>query len=260
MKKSPALFKNIVPINNNSHLKYKISDVINFSFAKKTNATILTTAEFEKGSKIYPILFIREGDEIIPVALFGLEDKQNLFLKWNNQWDAGYIPAHIRRYPFSLASIDSSSEFVVCIDEKATVIGKSGEHSLFFDNGKQSDYLNEKIRFLQELQVESEKTLKFTKKMNELDLFEPMNANINLNNGDNLSISGFYTINKEKFKALDAQVYKELVKNDDMKLIYEHFSSLDNFTKLINVIAERKVVSKKRTNNNKSVSKVNETA
>ncbi|MCP3850237.1 MAG: SapC family protein [Gammaproteobacteria bacterium] len=259
MKKSQPLFKNIVPINNTVHLNYKISEVINFNFSKNTNAAILTTAEFEKGSKTYPILFISEGEDILPVALLGLEDKQNLFLKWNNQWDASYIPAHIRRYPFSLATVDSSSEFIVCIDEKATVIGKSGEHSLFLNNGKQSDYLNEKIRFLQELQVESEKTLKFTKRVNELDLFEPMNANINLNNGDNISISGFYTINKEKFKALDGQVFKDLVESDDMKLIYEHLTSLDNFSKLINVIAERKVVSKKRTNGKKNPSKGSET-
>ncbi|MCW8931020.1 MAG: SapC family protein [Gammaproteobacteria bacterium] len=252
MKSNQSLFKKIIPINNNDHLKLKICDVVNYSFAKTTNASVLTTAEFEKGSKIYPILFIRDGNDILPVALFGLEDKQNLFLKWNNQWDASYIPAHIRRYPFSLANADSISEFVVCIDEKATVLGSSGEFSLFLNNGKQSEYLSEKIRFLQELQIEYEKTLVFTRRIDELKLFEPMNATINLNNGDNLSISGFYTVNKEKFQQLDEHIYKELVINDDMKLIYEHYSSLDNFSKLIDVISERKVVSKKRSIKQKS--------
>jgi len=178
------------------------------------------------------------------VALFGIEDQQNLFLKWNNQWDATYIPAHIRRYPFSLASVDSTSEFVVCLDEKATVIGKSGEFSLFLANGKQSEYLNEKIRFLQELQVEYEKTLLFTKKMNELNLFEPMNANINLSNGDKLSVSGFFTISKEKFQQLDSVMVKEMVVNDEMKLIYEHFSSLENFAKLIDIFQNVKFYQK----------------
>lgn len=257
MKTNQPLFKSIVPINNNSHLKLKISEVVNYSFAKTTNAAILTSAEFEKGSKTYPILFIRDGENILPVALFGLEDKQNLFLKWNNQWAANYIPAHIRRYPFSLASVDSTSEFIVCIDEKSTVIGKSGEFSLFWENGKQSEYLNEKIRFLQELQIEYEKTLQFTNKLNELELFETMNANINLNNGDNLFVSGFYTINQEKFKDLSGNVHKDLVASDDMKLIYEHFSSMDNFTKLINVVAERKVISKKRSAKKKTSEKEN---
>jgi hypothetical protein len=234
----------IAPINSNVHLKLKMSELVNFNFAKTTNASILTTAEFEKGSKTYPILFVMDGKDILPVALFGIEDKQNLFLKWNNQWDATYIPAHIRRYPFSLASVDTTSEFVVCLDEKATVIGKSGEFSLFLANGKQSEFLNEKIRFLQELQVEYEKTLLFTKKINELNLFEPMNANINLSNGDKLSVSGFFTISKEKFKQLDSEIYKDMVENDEMKLIYEHFSSLENFSTLIDIISERKVLSK----------------
>jgi len=144
------------------------------------------------------------------------------------------------------------------LDGKSLVplIGKSGEFSLFLANGKQSEYLNEKIRFLQELQIEYEKTLDFTQKLNNLELFEPMNASINLNNGDNLSISGFYTINQEKFKCLEGDAYKELVATDDMKLIYEHFSSMDNFSKLVNVIAERKVISKKRTVKNKPSEKI----
>ncbi len=255
MKNNQPLFKSIVPINNNIHLKLKISEVVNYSFAKTTNAAILTSAEFEKGSKVYPILFIRDGDDILPVALFGLEDKQNLFLKWNNQWDATYIPAHIRRYPFSLATAESTSEFIVCLDENSTIIGKSGEFSLFLANGKHSEYLNEKIRFLQDLQIEYENTLNFTQKLNQLDLFEPMNASINLNNGDNLSISGFYTINKEKFINLESDTLKELVETNDMKLIYEHFSSMDNFSKLINVISERKIISKKRYTKKKVLDK-----
>ena len=234
----------VVPINSNIHLKTKISEVLNFSFSKTMNASILTTSEFEKGSKIYPILFILDDDDFIPVALLGLEDKQNLFLKWNNQWDGGYIPAYIRRYPFSLAPVNEASEFVVCLDEKSTVIGNSGEFSLFLANGQQSEFLTEKIRFLQELQIGYEKTLQFTKKIHELDLFEAMNANINLSNGDSLSVSGFYVISQDKFKSLDNDIYKELINDNKMKLIYEHFSSLDNFSKLIDVIAERKVISK----------------
>lgn len=244
MKTKPTRNNNIVPINKNSHLKIKMSELVNFSFSKTTNASILTLAEFEKGCKTYPLLFIKDAEEYVPVALFGLEDKQNLFLKWNNQWDADYIPAHIRRYPFSLATVEHNSEFIVCMDENATIIGKSGEHALFLANGKQSEFLNEKIRFLQELQLEYEKTLIFTRKILALDLFEPMNANVNLNNGENLTISGFYVINKDKFKLLDSEIYKEFVNNDEMKLIYEHFSSMGNFSKLIDIVAERKVISK----------------
>ena len=259
MAQKQSLYKNVVPLNSNKHLKYKMSEMVNYSFAKLTNAALLTTEEFEKASKTYPILFVRDGENIIPVALFGLEDKQNLFLKWNNQWAANYIPAHIRRYPFSLAQADSTAEFVVCIDEKSTVLGLTGEHSLFLENGKQSDYLNEKIRFLQELQVEYEKTLLFTKKLLELDLLESMNASVNLNNGDNLTVSGFYTISKDEFKQLEAEQLKELVNTDEMKLVYEHFSSLDNFSKLIDVISERKSISKvKKTSKKKISNKIKE--
>ena len=249
-----SFYKSIIPLNSNKHLTMKISDVESYSFVKATNASILTTTEFEKGSKTYPILFVLDDEDFLPVALLGLEDKQNVFLKWNHLWDADYIPADIRRYPFTLANDSDTSEYIVCIDEKSSVIGKSEANPLFLDNGKYSKYLNEKIRFLQEFQVEYEKTIKFTKKLNDLELFESMSANVSLINGSKLSVSGFYIINKQKLKNLDAKILKELIENDEMKFIYEHFSSLDNLSKLVDRIMERKIVSK--SGNKKILNKV----
>ena len=245
MSKANALYQKLVPINNRKHLSLRVKEQVNFSFAKNCNAAILTTAEFEKASKIYPVLFVRDGDNIVSCALFGIEQGQNLFLKWNHQWDALYIPASIRRYPFSLAEVvhEQKKDHIVCIDEDSPLTGRQGEYSLFQKNGKQSQYLKEKIQFLQEYQVEYENTLLFVNTLKKLELLEPMSANINLVNGETISITGFYTISKEKFRNLNKDQYYELIQNDNMKLIYEHFSSLDNFASLIDKIAEKKVIS-----------------
>ena len=245
MSKTNTLYQNLVPLNNRTHLSLRVKELVNYSFAKNCNAAILTIAEFEKASKIYPVLFVRDGNNIVPCALFGIEQGQNLFLKWNHQWDASYIPAAIRRYPFSLAEVthEQKKDHIVCIDKDSVLTGKQGEYALFQKNGKPSQYLKEKIQFLQEHQVEYERTLLFVNALEKLELLEPMSANINLVNGETISITGFYTINKEKFKNLNKEQYFELIQNDDMKLIYEHFSSLDNFAALIDKIAEKKAIS-----------------
>ncbi len=245
MPKDNTLYLKLVPLNNRKHLSLRVKEQVNFSFTKNCNAAILTTAEFEKASKIYPVLFVRDGDDIVPCALFGIEQGQNLFLKWNHQWDASYIPASIRRYPFSLVKVvhEQKKDHIVCIDEASPLTGKQGEYSLFQKNGKQSQYLREKIQFLQEYQVEYEHTQQFVNALRKLELLEPMSANISLVNGETLSITGFYTIDKNKFRNLNKEHYFELIQNDDMKLIYEHFSSLDNFASLIDKIAEKKMIS-----------------
>jgi len=246
MTQNDELYKKLTPLNNKLHLTVKIRDTVNYSFTKKTNAVLLTCSEFEKASKIYPLLFVLDNKQMVPVVLFGLEKNQNLFLKWNHQWDAFYIPAYIRRYPFSLArkKNENSNDYIVCFDEKSPLVNKQAEHSLFQKNGKQTPYLTEKIHFLQEFQIEYEKTIQFVERLNKLDLLEPMSANVNLLNGESLSISSFYIINTKQFKNLSAEQYRELVISDDMKLIYEHFSSLDNFSTLIDKLAEKKLISK----------------
>jgi hypothetical protein len=37
---------------------------------------------------------------MMPVVLLGMRDKENLYVNESNQWEAKYIPAFIRRYPF----------------------------------------------------------------------------------------------------------------------------------------------------------------
>jgi len=37
--------------------------------------------------------------------------------------------------------------------------------------------------------------------------------------------------NKDKYKQLDGKLYQELINNNNLKLIYKHFSSLDHFSK-----------------------------
>lgn len=52
----------------------------------------------------YPIVFHKDQTtaQFTPVALFGFEQQENLFLQ-ANEWNASYIPLSVQRMPFSLA-------------------------------------------------------------------------------------------------------------------------------------------------------------
>lgn len=72
-------------------------------FAGETNSVILAGVEFSEAAKEYPIVFTQAGDKVVPVALLGLRNEENLFVDGKGGWDGRYIPSFVRRYPFILA-------------------------------------------------------------------------------------------------------------------------------------------------------------
>ena len=51
------------------------------------------------------------GFWMYPVALLGLKKNQNLFVDKSGKWNADYIPAYARRYPFCMARVTMASSF-----------------------------------------------------------------------------------------------------------------------------------------------------
>ena len=62
--------------------------------------------EFARAAAVYPIVFVEDKtkDAFRPVTLLGLDAGENLFVSESGKWEASYIPAIIRRYPFALAN------------------------------------------------------------------------------------------------------------------------------------------------------------
>ena len=67
----------------------------------------------------------------------------------------------------------------------------------------------------------------------ELDLFESFNLDIQLTNGSNNRLSGFYTINEDKLMALTGEQLEKLNKSGLLKLIYMVIASHENINALI---------------------------
>ena len=122
-----------VPLNRKVHKHCKISPSNDFEFSAKTNSIALTGIEFIEASKEYPIVFGKVSDEVtVPVALLGLRKDENLYVNSAGKWDARYIPAFVRRYPFVLAD-NNGSQFTVCIDEAFPGLNEKDGQAQEFD-------------------------------------------------------------------------------------------------------------------------------
>ncbi len=236
----PLFYKKVVPLNKEVHGELYIEGIEGYTHTKETNSIYIAAIEFLQVSREYPIVFAKGADDVVfPVALLGLEKNKNLFVDSNGAWTASYIPAYVRRYPFILATADDKKDnFAVCIDESFPGFNTAKEgKALFDDKGEQNDILNQAVDFLKDYQTHVQLTTRFCENLSKLDILEPMQANIERATGEKTSLGGFMGVNREKLKALKPAKLAELLKSDQMELIFAHLASLSNLNALMKRIS-----------------------
>jgi hypothetical protein len=227
------IYESVVPLVFASHRHSSVEIGGNFAFSGKVNSVPLTAIEFREAASEYPIVFAGNQESVLPAVILGLREDENLYLSSEGKWDARYIPAFVRRYPFVFAKSDDGERFNLCIDEQFSGFNGDGRgERLFTDDGKPSPYVENILKFLQEYQVQFLRTERFCKKLLELDLLEPMQAQVELNSGARYSLSGFTAVSREKLRELPGDKLAELAKTDELELIYLHLHSMRNFSAL----------------------------
>ncbi len=228
----PLFYKKIAPLNKEVHSGLYIKDIENYFFAKESNSVYIAAIEFVLAAREYPVVFARStAKAVFPVALLGLDEKQNLFVDEKGQWTADYIPAYIRRYPFILAVPDDklSTTFTVCIDESFPGFNTAKEgNALFDEQGEQLAFLKQAVDFIKDYQTHVRLTTLFCENLSKLDLLEPMRADIQMASGTKYALNGFLCVNKEKLKTLKPEQLADLVNSNQMELIFAHLASLSN--------------------------------
>lgn len=234
MSKQLLFYTNAVPVSSQRHGDLSIKMGGDFSFASSVNSVPLMAVEFRSATPEFAVVFAGEGDAVIPVAILGVEAERNAFLKEDGKWDAKYVPAFVRRYPFVFSSSDDGKNFNLCIDDSFSGCNTAGRGERLFDaDGERTQYLETVLNFLKEYQVQFLRTRAFCSRLKELDLLEPMQANFTLPNGQRRNLTGFMAVNRDKLKELDDAVLAKMAKNDELELIYLHLQSMENFRSML---------------------------
>lgn len=224
------IYESAVPVSHGRHGKWSIDAGTDFGFSRKVNSVPLTAVEFPAAASEYVIIFAGTGDVVTPAVLLGARDEENLYLAEGGGWKASYVPAFLRRYPFVFSSRDEGKNFTLCIDESFTGFNQDGRGKALYDEPqKPSQYTQNVLKFLQQYQMEFQRTQDFCKKLKDLNLLEPMRAQMSLASGEKIALGGFMAIDRARLKTLGAEKLAELVKSDEMELIYAHLISMRNF-------------------------------
>ncbi|MEN8130691.1 MAG: SapC family protein [Pseudomonadota bacterium] len=239
----PIFYNKPVVLSSQIHADLRLQVRNKFHFAAGSNSVALKASEFAQACHEYPIVFVQDKDSgtVNPVAVLGLKERQNLFVDATGRWDATYVPAYIRRYPFILATQGEEGEapdYKVCIDEAYTGFSRDKGERLFLDDGEQSDYLKRALNLLQDYQAHSLRTAEFARRLQDWGLLQPLQASVEMRTGDKMALTGFMAVDQKKLKALPAERLAELVQKDELGVIYYHLLSLNNFGRLVDRMAE----------------------
>ena len=228
---NPTFYQKPVVLNKKEHKDWKIEAVEDYKFAKKTNLVYLVSAEFVLASKEYLIVFKRNNEVVDPIALLGLQEDTNQFVMSKNGWDADYIPAYVRRYPFIPATKDDD-DLMLCIDSSYKGLNsKKAKLALFDKDGKPDVIVQQAIDLSLSYIAENKITADFCKIIDDLGLFEEAQVERLVAKGDNVKLAGFLRINHKKFTNLGAKIVKSLFDSGSLEPIYAHFQSMANLKK-----------------------------
>ena len=208
-----------------------------FSFAAKTNSVILAGVEFTEAAKEYPIVFAQAGEFVVPVALLGLRNEENLYVEDDGTWDARYVPAFVRRYPFVLAETGEQGQRVVCIDEDFDGFSKDTGEPLF-DGEEATPILQQALDFLDEYQKQYLRTEAFVKRLQANDLLISLNAKIDMVDGNQFALTGLLAVDEKKLLQLADDKAMELFRSGELAWIYCHLMSLGSMSQMVKRISE----------------------
>ena len=235
MSKTLLIYERAVPVNQTRHGGSGVKVGDDFGFARDVNSMPLLAQEFRDAMREYPIVFAGTEENVMPAVLLGFGEHENLFVDETGKWNAKYIPAFARRYPYVFSSSEDGQTLTLCIDEDYSGFNQDGEgERLFDDDGEQTAYLKKVLEFQTEFQRLFTRTQAFCKNLQELKLLDPMQAQVKFGSGQELTIGGFMVVNRERLKEVSGEKLAELASVDELELLYLHLQSLHNVTDLAN--------------------------
>jgi hypothetical protein len=209
-------------------LRYR-ADGAPFAKAQGIHLVPLLVGEFPQAVMHYPIIFA--GEQKTPLAVMGLAEGQNFFVKDGHFDDGAYVPAYLRRHPFTLAST-GGEQFVVCIDREEAGFVTEGEGEALFADGEPTEFTKSAMAFLTEFQAETERTGAFVKMLEEFGLFEVKNT-VFLVDGRQEPVAEYYAVAEERIAELSDEQLVRLARSGGMVAVHAHLLSLQRWNSLL---------------------------
>ena len=227
----PLFYKRVAVVDEAKLSNSSLKEQIGYDFARDTAFVPLVVTELFAAASTYPIVFITEP---VPSALavLGLRQGHNLFVGGDGtKWDAPYVPAYVRRYPFVFLRHDND-DLTLCIDEAANAL-EPGRARPLFEDGKRTPVIEHALQFCVEFQRGHLATEAFMKALVEQDLLIPYQITSTLESGEKLAATGFKVIDETRFAKLPDDVIMNWYRHGWLGFVYAHLASAGCWAQLV---------------------------
>jgi hypothetical protein len=221
-------------LNNVDHKDLRIITKRGAKYGDDVSIAATFPAEFIQIQAHYPIVFRREqdGPGFDAFALLGFVPGENLFLGADG-WEATYVPLVIQRQPFLIGVAGDELTVHIHIDSPR-VSTKQGEgEAVFLPYGSPAPFMERMNSTLLAIHQGLRGMPAFIAMLREHDLLEPFVFEIELDDGSQNRLEGFYTIKEKTLNALNGGALDTLHRAGYLQAIYMVLASMGNFRALI---------------------------
>ncbi len=240
----PPGYRSLSAFDRHQHAGLSILPDRNQAWCGKLNSVFLNAVELPKACADYPIAFVRDANngEYLPVALLGLRAQENLFVDGKGQWKAGtYIPAYVRRHPFCIAEVPATDgtapQRLICVQQDQLAPSATP----YFDARGEATAAWKPVQDLIEaMESARQQTRAFTRRLEAFGLFTPFDAlALPRGGGQQMRLQGMHRVDEDKLNALGAREQKMLMRKGELRAVYAHLLSLENFARLLDMTQTR---------------------
>ena len=210
-------------------LRLKAADA---RFASKNQAVPLLTAEFPEACLEYPIVFTQGQDgQWLALAITGLQATAHALVDAKGLWNARYVPASVRRYPFILAE-GANDQLSLAADLAAPQLGTEGE-ALFDDKGEPTELAKNALQMLADFQGQAKATSALAKQLSEAGLLTQQNLQVRLGEERSAVVEGVWIVDEAKLRQLPDDKVLAWFKGGQLAAIHAQMLSLRNLVPLL---------------------------
>jgi hypothetical protein len=238
-------FMTLSILTSDQHRSIAVDTRARPEYGDTVNRAVALSAEFNELHREFPLLLRKteEAPGFVAHAILGFEKDENLFVE-GERWITTSMPASLARGPFSLGYVraedgdEAKAGLKVMIDEQHPRLRADGQ-PVFLPLGGETPYLQGIKRVLQVVDAGLRADKLLYRELVAMDLLEQVKIQISVFPELRYDFSGYYTINQEKFAALDAERLHRLHRAGLLGLVYFLISSLGNFQKMISLKTAR---------------------
>jgi hypothetical protein len=131
-------------------------------------------------------------------------------------------------------------EPVITVDLDSPRVGLEQGEPVFLEHGGNSEYLEQVNSILKVLYQGISGSKPFFDTLTELDLIESFVLDVQLDDGSEHRLAGFYTINEDVLRELDGEKLEMLNRKGHLEAIYMAIASMSNLPNLLEIKNEQR--------------------